>query len=467
MRAVSQKTVFIVISRGFIARNILRSGVLERLKNAGLKTVIFFDNGGGDNIPEHLRKEFEDDLVCLEIVPPLKRKGYARFAKLTSLLVSSRSTWQHSQIGNARNLNRAFFWKYVERAFFGTASKLHFLKTLARFIERRFFANEVYAPYFEKYRPVLVFGASIQSLPDINIMKEAEKRGIPTVAMPKGWDNVTKLLYRFMPDILIVHNERMKKEAARIQRIPPSRFRVTGFPQFDWYKRRDILVSRDTFCERYGLDPNKKIIFFGSEGRWAPGDENIISLLVQWINTPGILAENAQLIVRPHFTDVKSGRLMRFKGLPNTVIDDNFSISDFFGDNWDPGVEETKLFTNLIYHCDVLITVASTLTLDGACFDKPLINVAFKALVHPKTGWDISPLLYAQDHYDWVFETNAVDYVTSETELLQSVNAYLENPTLKRAERMRLVRTMCYKVDGKSSERLAEVLIAAAHGRTR
>ena len=35
------KTVFIVITRGFIIRNILRSGVLDNLKRSGCRVVIF------------------------------------------------------------------------------------------------------------------------------------------------------------------------------------------------------------------------------------------------------------------------------------------------------------------------------------------------------------------------------------------------------------------------------------------
>ncbi len=458
-------TIFIVITRGFIIRNILRSGVLQCLKNAGFRVVVFLDTDNALPIPEYLKKEFEDGTVRLERIASMKAhvRGHNRFANITPMLISSKSRWMHSNIGNDKNKARAFFWKYIEFFFFSIASRFHFLKTWARYVEKMMFSHNEYARYFETYNPVLVFSTSIQAQLDIDMMKEAQKRNIPTVSMPKGWDNVTQLLYRVVPSVLIVQNERMKKEVVRIQRIPADQIHVTGFPQFDWYRRPEVLVSREEFCSWYGLDPNKKIIFFGSEGGWAPDDGHIVGALSQWVNMPGVFVKDSQLFVRPHFTDVKSKRLLKYGTEPNVVVDDNITISDFFGDNWDPTIDEIKKFTNLIFHCDILITVASTLTLDCVCFNKPLINIAFGVLHNPRNGKDTTPLLYTQDHYAWVLETGAVDLVHSERELLESINSYLVDPSQKNKERARLLENLCYKVDGRSSERIANILIEIAN----
>ncbi len=458
-----EKTIFIIITRGFMVRNILRSGVLSRLKDAGFRIVVFLDTDSNLPIPDYLKKEFEDKEVVFESSPRTHVRGHNRFANLTPMLISSKSRWMHSQIGNDKNKSRLFFWKYIERVVFTIASKFHFLKTLARYIEKKVFSHGAYAKYFETYKPALVFSTSIQARLDIDMMKEAQRRNIPTVSMPKGWDNITQLLFRVVPDVLIVQNERMRTEASRIQKIASEKIQVTGFPQFDWYRRPEILVSREEFCSWYGLNPQKKIIFFGSEGGWAPDDEYIVEMLAQWVHAPNVLSKHSQLIIRPHFTDVKSGRLLKFNDRENVVVDDNITISHFFGDNWDPGIDEIKKFTNLVYHSDILVTVASTLTLDCVCFDKPLVNVAFGVLHSPRNGKDTTPLLYTQDHYAWVLETNAVDIVHNENELLQSINAYLLNPERKTEERKDLLQKLCYRVDGKSSERIANVLIRVAN----
>ncbi len=451
------KTVFITITRGFIARNILRSGVLEILKNKGFRIVVFF-TGRSNNLPEYLKKEFEDDNVIIEAVPSISQKGHSLFNKLLTYLVWSNSRMLYSILGNKKKLNRFWFWKYIEFPFLFILGNFHFLKYCARFLERVIFRQDFFSEYFEKYKPCVVFSTSVQSALDINMMKSARKRRIPIVAMPKGWDNITKVLYQVVPDILIVQGECMKLEVARIQRINPDRIKVTGFPQFDFYRKPEIIVSREKFCSWYKLDPNRKIIFFGSEGIWAPDDKLIVSKIVEWVNKKGELSEPSQILIRSHFTDARLDRFGMFRGTPNVVVDDNITISDFFFDGWDPVLEETIKFTNLIYHCDILITVASTLSLDGVCCDKPLINLAFGVLKDPKTGKDISRLLYKQDHCRWLLESNAVDLVYSENQLKKIINKYLINPNRRQDERCALLKNLCHVVDGKSSHRIAEIL---------
>ena len=112
-----------------------------------------------------------------------------------------------------------------------------------------------------------------------------------------------------------------------------------------------------------------------------------------------------------------------------------------------------------------MVAIASTLTLDATCVDKPIINVAFKALYHPKNGRDVSHLLYSQDHYDWVLETGAADLARSDEELFTAINTYLRDPSYKKKERKVLLDRLCYGNDGRSSERVARVITMMVQGR--
>ena len=355
---------------------------------------------------------------------------------------------------------RPSFWKYVEGMIFVPLSKIQFLKKLARYLERRIFSKEIYGELFNKHTPSVVLSTSIASKADIQFMAEAERRGIPTVSMPKGWDNVTKTLYRFVPDKLAVHNELMREAAVDIQRVKRENVVTVGFPQFDLYRKPEIIINRENYCKQMGLDPSRKIIFFGSEGRWASSDEKIVLALAEAVGDGGIFAKTASLIIRPHFTDIKERRFDKFEQFKNVIVDKTITTSNFFMDNWDPGMEETKKFVNLLYHCDVLVTVASTLNLDAVCFDKPLININYGVLQHPKTGKDITPVLYMADHLQWVLDTGAVDLVSSDLELKNKIGEYLIDPSKKSKERGLLLDSICYKVDGNSSKRLADIVIS-------
>lgn len=459
------KTIFIVVSRGFIIRNVLRSGVLQFIKEAGCRVIVLLQVRKGKQVPEYLEKEFCDEQTLIEAVEgPHEGKWYERlyrfFVLKTSLLVYSDSTWSYSRAGNINNRQRMPFWAYLEKFIFSILTHFHFLKSITRVLERKVFLTDFYVEYFNKYQPDLVFTTSVISAIDIAFMKEAARRGIKTASMTKGWDHTTRVLYRFIPDKIIVQNSIMKECLFKYQRINREMVSVCGFPQFDWYVHKELLIDRTEYISSLGLDPKKRLIFFGSEGAWAPKDDLIAEILAKYINTPGVLVNPASLIIRPHFSDAKGNRFDRFRGLHNIVVDDKIDYSDALPGGWDPGFNEIKHFVNLMYHSDVVINIASTLTLDACCFDKPIIAVDFGVLHNLRNGRDVTNVYYEMDHYQDVLKTGAVDLVKNEKELLHSINDYLIHPERNQAARKILLDKLCYKVDGNSSRRIAKEILS-------
>lgn len=451
------KTIFFIITRGFLARNILRSGILERLKKANIRVVIFFPlYQGNSEISKELQQEFASEHVILEGVIDTKTGLFYRkiFLPVISYLVYTKTTWTYSLMGNNKNKKRSNFFAYLERFTLGWLGQAVWLRSFARWIDQKFFTYNFYQNYFDTYKPDVVFSSSIISKVDIFFMKEARQRGIKTVSMPKGWDNIAKHFYHFIPDLLFVQNKVMKDQAVIVQNIPKEQVQVVGFPQFDYYYDKSFLMTREEYCRSLGINPAKKIIFFGSEGIWAPNDDDIARSLSFFIKENKLFTPSS-LIIRPHYTDVKSNRFSSFV-TPDVVLDPHYTLSNFFMDNWNPTKEDMRWFWNLLYHSDLLVTTTSTLTLDAACFDKPIINVAFGILF--KRGKDMSELFYNKDHYLWVLETNAVDVVRNEQELLQSIDKYLKDPSLKKQERQVLRDKLC-NFDGKASEHIVTTLL--------
>lgn len=461
------KTVFIVITRGFIIRNILRSGVLDILLKANIRVVIFFVNLKKTEFPDSLRQEFSRPNVCIEVVSAEKKekfwkqKFYNIFKSISQFFVFSASTWNYGQIGNKEKMQRNILWAYGEKWIFTFLSKFDFLKRWARFLEEKFFFTPVYSDYFDSYKPDLVFSTSIIATHDMQFMKEAKHRGVKTMSMPKGWDNITKILYRVVPDYIIVQNQIMKEQSKSIQKVSHDNVFVTGFPQFDWYRRPEILLSRKEFFGRLGLPEDRKLIFFGSEGTWAPDDKRVAEMLSHALLEENKLKFPCSMLIRPHYSDVRNNRFEHLKGKPFVKVDDNYNLSDFFIDNWNPTVEETKFFINCIYHCDIMIMIASTLALDAMAFDKPVIGLAYNILYNPKTGEDVSKKWYQTDHMQAVMSTNAVDLVSSDKELIDMINLNMAHPDRKQEERQRLISEVAYKIDGNSSQRMSDVILKA------
>ena len=263
------------------------------------------------------------------------------------------------------------------------------------------------------------------------------------------------MYFRCVPDHFIVQDEIIRSELARLQQFPPERIYVVGFPQFDWYRRPGVIKPREEHLRGKGLDPDRAVIFFGSQGIWFKQDYQVAEQIYQWIKRDE-LAKPCQLIVRPHFSNVKNTPLQKLKGLEHVSYDDSYHISDVFVDNWDPTAAENTDFANTLRHSDVVVNILSTIALDAACFDRPTINALYGGVY--QNGRDVTHKMAEVVHYQWVFATGATLVARSAEELREAINQCLLDPQSKQAERKLLIDRLCYKVDGKSAERIVEVI---------
>jgi CDP-glycerol glycerophosphotransferase (TagB/SpsB family) len=109
-------------------------------------------------------------------------------------------------------------------------------------------------------------------------------------------------------------------------------------------------------------------------------------------------------------------------------------------------------------HMSVLVCYASSISIDAAVFNKPVININYEikkndVLLRSPTQY------YKSEHYSKALKTGGVILADSEEKLVQAIYSYLENPDLQSAERARLVKEQCAFTDGKSGERIAHFLL--------
>lgn len=450
------KNIFIVISEALLIRNILRSGTLDLLKKSGHKIVIFILC---KEIPKYLEEEFADDNVILISVRDrdLKMgKIHRKFVTFTHFILYNKTTRRYFRYSRHYiNKPKVMIWYYL--ILLRIISSLKFLKPLIRWLEDKVFIdkNLEIENFFDHYQPDIIFSTSITSKMDNVFLKIGKHRKVRTVSMTKSWDNATKMYFRFVPDYFIVQNEIMKERLSILQNFPLEKIYVVGFPQFDWYKRPGILRSRDEHFHRMGLDPKLPLIFFGSQGIWFDKDYQIAEKIHNWIQNNELI-KPCQLLIRPHFTNVKTTPLLQFKDKPQVVYDNTYHVSNLFSDNWDPTTPEIIDFTNTIFHSDVVVIILSTISLDAVCSDRPVVNALFDSIYQGKK--DVTFLMQSTDHYQWVLDTNGTSITKNAAELKEAINKYLVNPQFKSAERQILRDRLCYKVDGQSSDRIVEVI---------
>jgi len=456
-----EKTVFIIISRAFLIRNMLRSGLLTSLQNKGYRVVVFFH---AKKIPPHICKEFENEkteLHAFDVVPHWFHrrvnifKRYLVDTEISNMIIHFETRKREKlPSGLIHSPAPSLFSIWRKLITIKVLSHTWLPRRLFRFAEKYFFpqkSKEV-QKYFDEYEPDIVISTSLISGFDVLFLKEAARRKVPSISMPKGWDNVTKEYYPFLPDWFAAQNKITAEKAHTLQGMRSESIKIVGMPQFDWYARPEIRKPREEHLTQKGLDPARKTIFFGSEGVWSQNDWRIAELIYTWI-IEDKLSVPSQLFIRPHYSDVQSSKFDFFRDKPHVFVDDYAKV-EFLADKWDPNIPDTIDFTNSLFASDVVVNIASSLALDGACVDKPIVLIGFGCEFQGEKDISI-PKLYGTDHMRWLLETGGAPRVSSKEALFTEIERAFSDPGYYAEGREVIRNSLCYKVDGNSSERIS------------
>ncbi len=457
-------TILLSIPNTLSTRNLLRSDVLPRLKAAVDKVVIvapFADE------PE-FRREFVRDNVVAVRMPPYRPGWIERrlFSVLYNLYLSgpgprSLQLFLDRWADNHRWLGpfRRFVTRHV----------LPLARPATSLFERMFLrigAGDVpeYESLIARGRPSVAVFSRLFFCDEIPLMRAAVRAGIHTMGVVASWDNLTTkgpLLPRL--DQLVVWNDLMRDEARRYHHYGAQDVVVTGAPHHDTiFSDRQQLADRATFFGRFGLDPSKKLITYAGEDPIIAPDAPIYAEQIERAIRERRLSQPAQLLVRPHPQD-DPRRWDRVRQLPGVCFD----LPGRQTEHWmDMSREDLRRLYETMWHSDVIVNVTSTIVLDAAFFDTPTICVGY-GYSHAKTYYNSPMRFFEMDHYRYILDAGATRVVASESELLGAIDEYLTDPSKELAGRRRIVREICQFEDGRSAERTAGAIIAAARLATR
>ena len=290
------------------------------------------------------------------------------------------------------------------------------------------------------------------------IMAAAKKLGIPVLAYIPSWDNVsTKNRMVFTYDGYVVWTEKIKKELREI--YPTARNKpvyVVGAAQFDIFGREEFRQERGEFCREQGLDPNIPIIVY------AIGSPNFLKEhhgaieLARRIER-GELGQ-VQMLVRPHPIHDKAQlkemfrRFGRYAKVQETADADTSLVARSQDES------QIREWINTFRHADVVVNLSSTVTVDAAIFDRPIVNLDFD----PQPGQADQELIrdvnHMWNHFKPVAESGGIWLVNDFDELANAVNTYLRDPSLHRAKRKWLAEYVCGWIDGKCGLRMSEAI---------
>lgn len=348
------------------------------------------------------------------------------------------------------------FINYILQYFLATLWRALVKIDMTQKINFYLFSNKEYKKILNEEKIDAVFVPSFDTLQDKVLMTNSQKMSIPVICLAHSWDNLpARGSLVTQPDALLVWNHIMKKQAMKLHNIEEEKIKVVGIPQYDTYLYNTRMLTRETFMKKLGIEKYDKIITYTCSSIKAFPDEHLfISRLIEFVQQK--LFGNTVLIIRLHPKYRQKEYMKLFQHKKNVILDipDLSFAASYAKSGVDNGVRN---FVNLVKHSDVVINLASTISIDAAVFDTPIINVAYNNSLS-LSDWNSARRWYKTTHYKNIVATGGVKLAYSDKDLIRFIDEYLNNSSTDKEGRLKIVKEQCYTIDGKASSRILEAI---------
>lgn len=439
----------------------------ERLNSAGFEPSFF--------LSPHYFKAFDFDPAHYF---ELKIHDYDRYLGEHALLQQLKQLRRFVVVTETTDLR---FRETVEEKLFhsrawGAAGSLIFIDVMRRvpglgpllsFLEKKFYVPDVHA------RQLKAIGADCVLTPGIgyygfwnegNFALESQKLGLPVFSAITNYDAIVNKGYPgFMPVCAAVWSRQMADEAMRLFGMPARKIEITGPVQYDRFLR-PLTMSRDEFLRSIGLDPKLKTIFFAG-GVNVTRYFEMYDLLVE--RARSIWRDKFNLIIRP-YPHPKMLVSPGWKVLENLFRREGIYISDpgsidaedrrneYRQDLWLD--EEVDELSYLLRYSDVMINYFSTISLEAAICDLPVIHLGYDNYTFGHRYGITSEFQQRQTHNRRKLRLAASKVAGNEKELIAFINQYLSDKTLDGGKRYDYAVSECGELDGNAGSRLVDMI---------
>ena len=305
-------------------------------------------------------------------------------------------------------------------------------------MRRRTARRNWYAQDFDTFKPDAVVLGHPVDLNEWVISIQAHDRKIPVIASVLSWDNLTSkgVIADFFAGTL-VWNETMRQEMFTLYpNYHPDQTHIVGVPRFQpCLAPLPADYEREPFLKRLGLDPKKKIIFFATTPSFAyPEQPEVARHVVEAIKS-GELAD-CQVLVRRHPRD--DSQIPESEHLKFWIQ----SVKNVDVHNWTPDRADGWILAAMLRHSAVNLNPASTITLEAAICDLPVINLAYDGDVEKPYAKSIRRY-YDFSHQKPLLKFGATAMARSRPELIAQIREAIDHPEIRRKERYDLANYFC------------------------
>jgi hypothetical protein len=299
-------------------------------------------------------------------------------------------------------------------------------------------------PLRRQFGPVDVFLLGSTDISKDQIIAYSCKRlGIPVVVIVHSWDVLpARGLLSVRPDRLLVWNKFMFDDAVRLHGMPNDRIDIVGVPQYETYRNLAESTDRQAFRYRLGIPEGSKILTYTCSAEWVVPDEyEIVRELVNSV-TNNIFGQTFLIIRLLPGGERNRHYLSEYEDsdLPVRLDMPDPSFAAMNAGTPDSG-ESIRNFVELMQYSDVVINVASTITLDAILFDRPVVCPKFHLSV-ASTDWNSIENVYRSSHFSRVVDSGAVHLPERVEEMFEAIDISLCVPDEKSKERRQLAEEM-------------------------
>lgn len=472
------KCIFVIADHGLSLIYFLQSDVISTLLQAGKNVVLFTDDEALPAIKERYSQPgliFEPIKVkeCntyYESVDPVIQ----RWLDLMRWVGGSKRISTKAMDGNFYLLTAGYYASRMRyaipflRIFSLMMRRSRILRQFIVTAQQNYTPN-VYADLFEKYEPNLVVSRTPGWRIDRYILREAAQRGVRTAAVIVGWDNPSSYNLNGAPvEYITCWSEIQKEELVLGSDWDPGCVFIGGIPAYDGYFRKEWLIPREEYFRQHGLDPDRKLLSYACSFETLHPNFSNMATLVDLVNN-NKLSEPCQLLIRFHpnhfrtgtrFEDEKKRVIEYVKNMPHIHIVEPVSLGAGLAHYSGEDMPEKA---SMMAWSDVFLTVYSTMVVETAIHDRPIISVT----IDTPGGWNMkgvySPPLTSIG--DWPthqrFRMSGAGRVADNPEkLTELINFYLDDPDADRDNRRQFVKDECTYTDGSAGRRTGEYILS-------
>ena len=457
---MSQKTIFLSIYNGIRAKNFFHTDTYrELIKDKSIRLVICIPSSK----LEFYQKEFNEPNVIFEPLDIVSEPWLGRFLAEISFNSLRTRTIVYKQ--------KLEYWRYkklfnylLKRSINMILGPITPLRRVIRFLDGFVAIDAEVTALLDRYKPDLVLAPDIVFPMDRIFLRAAKRKGYYVIGLTRSWDNLTsKGVIQILPDTLLLHTVRMKKQAVDLVGMREKDIIVTGPPDYDKYFK-PLSATKEEFCKKLGIPPERRLILFSPFFDEYTGSAVIMLNSLTRAIKEGKLPDDIQIVARyrPATPEIREGEIE-----PSDHLTITKPCSVFFKvknralaptKDWEFTADDVDLLVHSIALCDVMINTFSTITIDAAAADRPTIGIRFDADPYVPDSHSIVKIANAHDHYQELEDVGGVHSVYSMDELIAAVNMYLEHPERDREGRKRICEAQIEFLDGMNGKRAADAI---------